>query len=146
MRAPRLALVPLLGALLATPTGGCGEDRPTPAPAVAPVAPPTEAPAGLTQVAWGERLFQDHGCAGCHHINGIRGVGPPLDGLYDSTRPLGDGGTEHVDARYLRRAVVHSPDVLRTTPAAPVPSYEGQLGDAEVDALVAYLKSLARSS
>lgn len=104
--------------------------------------PPTEAPEGLTDLQWGERLFRDYGCVGCHTVHGARAVGGRLDGLWGDERTLSDGRTVTADADYVRESIV-DPDAKRVAGAsARMISYEGVLNQAQVDALVAYIRSL----
>jgi cytochrome c oxidase subunit II len=105
--------------------------------------PPTRAPAGLTQVEWGERLFWEHGCVGCHSIYGSPAVGSALDRRFFQPVALADGRTVAFDAAYVRESV-RNPDAKRALGyRASMPRYgRAQLSDAQVDALVAYLRTL----
>jgi cytochrome c oxidase subunit II len=121
---------------------GCDE---TPVPVEgpeAPVAAPEAPPAGLDEVQWGERLFQEHGCTGCHHINGVRGVGGALNGVFDSERPLEGEAPVTADEAYLRESILDPSAKVVEGFEANMPSYRGILNDAQVEALVAYLRSI----
>jgi len=106
---------------------------------------PGQAAAGSDdRVARGERLAADYGCTACHSDGRQRLVGPGWGGLYGSERQLDDGSTATVDDSYLRAAVLE-PDrhVPEGFSSGMMPSFEGQLSDEEIDALVAYMRSLA---
>jgi cytochrome c oxidase subunit II len=124
---------------------GCGDDPPAGEPAsLAPpvVASSTERPAGWTAVQWGEHLFREQGCTGCHHINGVRGVGGALNAIWGRERPLADGTTVVADEAYVRRSIVDpTADVVEGF-EPQMPPYGGVLNDAQVDALVEYVASL----
>lgn len=126
--------------LLACIACGCDDDPPA-ADAVAD--PSSGPPAGLTEAAWGERLFQQYGCTGCHQINGHPSVGPPLDGLLGTERRLEDGSRVRADAAYVRRSIL-TPEAERVAgyDDARMTPYEGLLEPDQLAALVAYLESL----
>lgn len=95
----------------------------------------------------GRRLAELMGCAACHSIDGtvLGKVGPTWKGLYGSQVALADGTTVEADAAYLRESirepmakVVSGYDKSETA----MPSYEGVLSEAQVEALVLYLQSL----
>ncbi|MFW6050636.1 MAG: c-type cytochrome [Myxococcota bacterium] len=131
-----VALAVVLGLL------ACTDDAPPPPPGAGAATPADGPPAGLDDVTWGERLFQQYGCIGCHTIHGTRLVGGPLDGLWGTERPLADGTTVRVDADYVRESILR-PDAKIAEGYEPrMTPYEGLLGDAQVDALVAYIASL----
>ena len=99
-------------------------------------------PEGLTQVAWGERLYQSHGCFACHPINGAGGAGGHLDRLWGTQRPLHDGTTAIFDEAYVRESILHpSEHIVRGMPNQ-MPPYHGLISETELDALVAFLSSL----
>jgi cytochrome c oxidase subunit II len=120
----------------------CSEPE-APAPPPTEVAAPHEPPAGMDQVQWGEWLFVEHGCTACHHINGVRGVGGALNNIAGTDRPLQDGTTVPADEAYLRRSILDPGAQVVEGFDPTMPSYEGILNDAQVDALVTYLQSLS---
>jgi cytochrome c oxidase subunit 2 len=104
--------------------------------------PPPPAPAGATGTAQlGKRLFETKGCAGCHTIDGSAGVGPTLKGLYGHETEMEDGGLIKQDDAHIaeeirqpgKHVVKGFPPVMPQLP----------LTDAEVGALVAFLKTLS---
>ena len=101
---------------------------------------PSDHPRGISEVAWGERLFADFGCAGCHSIAGARGIGGPLNGIMGQTRRFTGGGEAVVDEAYLRESV-REPRLHIVEGYPPsMPSYE--MSDPQIEALVAYLARL----
>jgi len=93
----------------------------------------------------GERLSVLKGCNACHSIDGSPLVGPTYKGLYGKTETVITGGEPRkitVDAAYIRTSIL-DPNADITEGYQPVmPSQEGLLNDDEINALVAYLKSL----
>jgi cytochrome c oxidase subunit 2 len=98
-------------------------------------------PAPVSPVALGQKLFTERMCVTCHYADsGARG--PALNGLPGSTVVLQGGGDTVADDTYLRESIL--------TPAAKVvagyqpvmPTFAGQLGEEDIAALIAYIKSL----
>lgn len=89
----------------------------------------------------GRQLFVQFGCSGCHDPgSGIHA--PDLHGLYETTVQLADGRSARVDDRYLHDAIV-LPATQRVAGYAPVmPSYQSRIGEEDILALIAYVKSL----
>jgi cytochrome c oxidase subunit 2 len=89
----------------------------------------------------GRMLAQTRGCQACHSADGSRGVGPTWQGLYGSTRSLADGRSVIADDAYLTQSI-------REPAAAIVQGYPpvmppANLDEAEIAALIAYIRSLA---
>lgn len=91
----------------------------------------------------GEALFHQLGCSGCHAA-GSTVHAPRLDGLYGRDVHLADGGLRRADNAYLRDSILmpHR-DVVAGYPDI-MPSFSGLVGDDEIQALTAYIRSLAR--
>lgn len=92
----------------------------------------------------GQQLAQQLGCFSCHTTDGSASVGPTWLGLHGSTVTLQDGSTEEVDEDYIRTAIVDPTAMVRQgfTPGV-MPSFENQVDDEGLDALVAYIGSLS---
>jgi mono/diheme cytochrome c family protein len=110
--------------------------------AEAPPAPDAAAAKSPEELAKeGDALF--HGaktCSACHNTTDVRLVGPGLKGLFGRQEKLADGSTVTVDESYVRESIKEpNAKVVEGFPPAmtPVP-----LTDAELDAIVAYLKTL----
>jgi cytochrome c oxidase subunit 2 len=108
-------------------------------PAAAPVAAAgAEAAAGGAEL--GKQLFAAKGCTACHSIDGKPGVGPTLKGVLGRTEELADGSTVKVDEQFIAHYIrnPNSPQLKNFQPLMP----QLPLSDAEVEALVAYVKTL----
>lgn len=93
----------------------------------------------------GRVLATERGCVSCHTSDGSDGVGPTWKGLYMSQVPLSDGVTVTADDAYLRRSITDpSADTVDGFPAGAMERVirPGSLTDDEVEALIAYIKSL----
>ncbi|PSC06480.1 cytochrome c oxidase subunit II [Alsobacter soli] len=90
----------------------------------------------------GARLFVSRGCAGCH-APGSRVRAPRLAGLFGSTVPLSDGRRAVVDEAYIRDSILQPERDIAAGYDPIMPSFRGVLGDGEIVALTAYIRSLA---
>ncbi|MDQ2868686.1 MAG: cytochrome c oxidase subunit II [Verrucomicrobiota bacterium] len=98
-------------------------------------------PAPDSLVAAGERAFHMRGCSGCHEQNSqIRA--PLLDGIYDKPVPLSDGSMVIADDQYLRDSILLPNKQISAGYQAIMPSFHGQISEEELNAIIAYLKSL----
>ncbi len=92
----------------------------------------------------GSNLFVSRACNTCHSVTGARSVGPTFLGLFGHEVQLTDGGRIMADENYLRRSILE-PQAQIVTGFQPVmPTYQGILSDREIDALIAYIKSLGK--
>ena len=93
----------------------------------------------------GRRLFVSLGCENCHRPDGA-GRGPSLAGLLGRTVNLREGATLTADEDYVRESI-RAPDAKVVAGYEPVmPSFAGQLSDSQLNALVAYLRTLEGGS
>ncbi|HWJ61813.1 MAG TPA: cytochrome c [Acidimicrobiales bacterium] len=91
----------------------------------------------------GKQVAKEQGCISCHTADGGKGTGPTWQGLAGSTVTLEDGTEVTADDAYLRQAILQSRGQVVKGYANVMPVYDGELSDAEVDALIAYLHDLA---
>ena len=93
------------------------------------------------QIARGRRLVERNNCLGCHSVDGRTYSAPTLKGLFGSIRQLEGGATATADEEYLRESIKRPNEkiVLDYFPDAMPAVF---FSDAEVDAMVEYIKSL----
>ncbi|HJV95002.1 MAG TPA: cytochrome c oxidase subunit II [Albitalea sp.] len=97
------------------------------------------ATAGGGAAAQGAALAQSKGCIACHSVDGSTRVGPTWKGLFGKTETMADGSTAHVDEDYLK-TFIREPSARVVKGFTPImPKIE--LTDAEMDALVAYIRA-----
>jgi len=99
-------------------------------------------PEGMSLEEAGAQLYKSKACATCHSIDGSTGVGPSFLGKFSSKEKLNDGSEIIVDENYIRESILNpqSKVVLGFQPV--MPTYQGAVTDRQIDALIAYLKSL----
>jgi len=96
---------------------------------------------GRTMAEVGEILYTTKGCVSCHSIDGSRGTGPTWLGIYGGTEELRSGETVQVDENYLRRSILEP--AAQITAGYPNQMTMQDVTDRELDALIAFIKSLS---
>jgi len=92
----------------------------------------------------GQALFQQLGCSTCHRFD-VQGRGPNLTGVFGKPVSLEDGRTVVADENYVRESIL-VPAAKVVSGFKPVmPSFQGQVGEEQLDALIAYVKSLSQA-
>lgn len=113
-------------------------------PKVAMAAPGTAgsgpAASAIDLLALGKTLAQNKGCVACHALDGKPGVGPSWKGLFGKTETLVDGSAVKMDDAALRLEIT-DPKARVIKGFAPIMPQQ-ELSPEEVDALVAYIKTL----
>jgi cytochrome c oxidase subunit 2 len=90
----------------------------------------------------GQKLFQQYGCATCHRSD-VQGRGPNLAGVFGKPVLLDDGRTVIADENYIRESILN-PGAKVVSGFKPImPTFQGQLSEEQLMALVEYVKSLA---
>jgi cytochrome c oxidase subunit 2 len=111
----------------------------------APVEGESEKEAGERLVRLGEKLSRDKGCNACHSTDGSPLVGPTYQGLFGRTETVVTDGQSRevvIDEEYVRRSILEpTADVVEGFQPL-MPSQQGLVTDEEIDALIAYLKTL----
>ncbi|MGC2476760.1 MAG: cytochrome c oxidase subunit II [Candidatus Sulfotelmatobacter sp.] len=89
----------------------------------------------------GEKIFAELGCATCHRMDS-QGRGPNLQGVFGKPVQLEDGRIVTADENYIRESIL-DPGAKVVKGFKPVmPTFQGLVSEEQVNALVAYVKSL----
>ena len=91
----------------------------------------------------GAALYASRGCLGCHEQGR---VAPPLEGVFGRKVTLTDGRTVTSDEAYVRESILDPAAKVVAGYPALMPSYRGQLTNAELDQMIEYLRSLRQAS
>jgi cytochrome c oxidase subunit 2 len=91
----------------------------------------------------GERLYQIKGCKQCHSVDGSNMVGPTFQGLYGATRSFKDGGSLVAEENYIRESILEPLSRVVAGYEPVMPTYQGKINDAEITALIAYIKKIS---
>ncbi len=91
----------------------------------------------------GQAIFQQLGCSTCHRSD-TQGRGPNLVGVFGKPVQLEDGRTVMADENYVRESIM-SPAAKVVAGFKPImPTFQGIVSEEQVNALVAYIKSLSQ--
>jgi len=95
----------------------------------------------------GRRVAELMGCVACHSVDGstVGKVGPTWKGLFASRRVFQDGTKTIANEDYLRESIREPAKRVITgfeKSDTGMPSYEGVISDAQIEALVLYIKTL----
>jgi cytochrome c oxidase subunit II len=83
------------------------------------------------------------GCRSCHSVDGGANVGPTFKGIWGKTHAMRQGPPVTVEENYIRESIL-DPNAKIVSGFDPVmPTYRGRLTDREIDAVIAFLKTLA---
>jgi len=96
-------------------------------------------PVQSTMVAQGERIFARAGCSGCHTAASAVHA-PDLQGLFGRRVALSTGETLVADASYIRDSILLPKKHVVAGYAPIMPSFEGQLSEQEIFALLEFIK------
>ena len=96
----------------------------------------------VSPVEAGKILYERRGCAQCHSIDGSARSGPTFLGTYGTQQEMADGSLVTVDENYIRESILEPQAKIRAGYRPVMPTYQGQLNDKEIAALIQYLKSL----
>jgi cytochrome c oxidase subunit II len=89
----------------------------------------------------GKELFSSLGCSTCHRSD-VQGRGPNLAGIYNKPVLLEDGRTVTADDNYLRESILNPTAKIVSGFKPIMPTFQGIVNEDQLNALVAYVKSL----
>ncbi len=95
----------------------------------------------LSPLELGAKLYNEKACITCHSLDGSKVVGPTFKGLYGANREFTEGEPAVADENYLRTSILNSAKQIVSGYQNVMPSFEGQLNDKEIDALIAFIKA-----
>ncbi len=91
----------------------------------------------------GKQLFTQLGCVTCHRSD-VQGRGPTLVHVYNQQVLLEDGRTVIADDNYVRESILNPTAKIVKGFNPVMPTFQGLVTDEQLNALVAYVKSLAQ--
>ena len=97
---------------------------------------------GQTPVEAGRDLFENKlGCASCH-AGGPQQRGAKLEGIFNKEVQLVGGSTVVADDQYIRNSILNPSSQVVEGFQPIMPTFKGQVTEEQLNALVAYIKSL----
>ena len=100
----------------------------------------------MTPAEAGQTLYVRRGCVQCHSLDGSAMTGPSFKGVYGSLQAMADGESVTVDENYLRESILEPQAKVRAGYKPVMPTYQGQLKNEEIAALIAFIKSLSEET
>ena len=97
----------------------------------------------MTPAEAGQTLYTRRGCVQCHSLDGSAMTGPSFKGVYSSIQAMANGESITVDENYLRESILEPQAKVRAGYKPVMPTYQGQLKNEEIAALIAFIKSLS---
>ena len=97
----------------------------------------------------GEKLYTKKACNTCHTLDGKALVGPSYletSQMWGQERVLDNGSSVVVDENYIRSSMLEPQTQIVAGYQNVMPTYQGLLNDRELDALIAFLKTLKEDS
>ena len=89
----------------------------------------------------GQTMFLQLGCQTCHRSD-VQGRGPNLVGVFGKPVQLEDGRIVTADENYVRQHILTPGRTVVSGFKNIMPSWQGQITEEQLNALVAYIKSL----
>lgn len=97
-------------------------------------------------VTLGGILHKQKGCVSCHSVDGAKNTGPTWKGSWGETHDFTNGNKILVDENYIRESILEPAKNVRTGFPNQMVSYQGQLKEREMRALIMYIKSLSANT
>lgn len=82
-------------------------------------------------------------CAACHSVDGTANTGPTWLNLYGYERQMQSGEMVLADENYIRESILDPNAKVRAGQAAGMASFQGLLGEDDINALILYMKTLS---
>lgn len=98
--------------------------------------------AGLSLTEIGKKTLTTKGCVACHNLNETKKIGPGFKGIWDSTREFTDGSSAKADENYIRESILNPNKQIVKGYAPAMPTFQGQIKDQEITAIIEFLKTL----
>jgi cytochrome c oxidase subunit II len=96
----------------------------------------------VTPEEGGRIVYERKGCVQCHSVDGSAKSGPTFKGAFGEEHEMADGRRIPVDENYIRKSILEPQADIRAGFKPVMPTYAGQIRDEEIDALIAFIKSL----
>lgn len=99
---------------------------------------------GRTFAEQGKLFYTQRGCVQCHSIDGTKGTGPTWKDAWGHEGKFVTGETYKQTDDYIRESILYPDRHIVAGYTNAMPSYRGQLKDHDIDAIIAYMKTLSK--
>lgn len=90
----------------------------------------------------GRELYNSIGCMACHSLDGSKKIGPSFLKIFGREGTLDGGKPYKVDENYIRESLLNPKAKIVDGYSNQMPPFEGRLDDAQIGALIAFMKSV----
>jgi cytochrome c oxidase subunit 2 len=97
----------------------------------------------MDPVAAGAHFYVTFGCKTCHSIDGTRLTGPSLRDVFGGSFASTTGAVNLVDEAFVRQSILEPNASVRAGFEPVMTAFAGRIDDAEIDAIIAWLKSIS---
>jgi cytochrome c oxidase subunit II len=97
----------------------------------------------MSPVEAGQMFVKNMGCLQCHSVDGSKNTAPTFKDLFGSQRPMADKSSVPADENYIRESIYDPGAKIAEGFSLQMSSYRGRLKDKDVNAIIAYLKSIS---
>ncbi len=97
---------------------------------------------GMTLEEFGAKLYRTKACYTCHSVDNTKNVGPSFNGIFGKMEKMEDGSEVLSDENYIRESILNPKAKVVAGYEPVMPTYQTILKDRQIDALIAYIKSL----
>lgn len=96
---------------------------------------------GMKPEEYGAALYKKYACSTCHSLDGSKVTGPTWKGIWGRHEETSAGGIK-VDENYVRESILEPNAKIVSGYQPGMPSYTGILKDKDIEAIIAYMKTL----
>jgi cytochrome c oxidase subunit 2 len=93
----------------------------------------------------GAKFYVQRGCSGCHSVDGSKNTGPTWKDLWGRKATYDGGKYNQADDDYIRESILYPDRHIVDGYSNAMPSYKGQLKDWDIDAIIAYMKTISKN-
>lgn len=97
---------------------------------------------GMPLKDYGQILYTKRACVTCHSIDGSKITGPTFSGRFGTEILMTDGSKVIMDENYIRESILDPKAKIVDGYEPVMPTFQGALKDRQIDALIAFIKSL----
>jgi cytochrome c2 len=116
------------------------KNAPKPVTTVTPA--PAQGAQAMSPEERGHQLYTQLACVTCHTLDGSRGLAPTFKGVYGRNETLADGNKITVDDAYIKESLLNPTAKLVQGFAPVMPSFDGRVSPEDVQAIIAFLKTV----
>lgn len=100
----------------------------------------------MTPAEAGKMMVETRGCLQCHTIDGTIKQAPSFKDLFGKQESLNSGASVQVDEAYIRESIYEPGAKIVSGFQGQMPSYRASVQDRDVNAIIAYFKTISSHS